>query len=484
MHTQIQNGYRYSSNIPATVENTGRRPRSLFAFAVVIFAVLFLQGCEKQESWTPPFEPMVCGMDEYTWINPRDMGTPIYIELDLILSLHRGGIESMLNNTEYAGALDIKYGADIYWVRYETQDRGVKLEATTVLGVPHLEEGGSDSLDAPLVLWLHGTTGFMDDCAPSVERLEGAAPALLLASQGYLVTAPDYIGMNGFGEPSEMFHPYLVGEPTAIASWDSVRAAEKTLEAESSSVSLDGRVIIWGASQGGHGAFFSELYAPYYAPEYEVAATVALIAPTNLIRQTESALMTFSSSTQLTAAALVQMARWHGMGERLDEFLTNHHPTYIAEQLVHLMDSTCDIRLDEYEIQEVTDIFKEDFVDGVLENDWHGYEEWKCLMGENSVAYTSVPRISDTPFLFVLSENDRLVDTPMEREEFSRLCDMGYRMEYIECAQASHSNGAIWSLPEQLEWVKLRLSSTELSRPCILEEPLCCSGSPETVCTP
>jgi pimeloyl-ACP methyl ester carboxylesterase len=453
----------------------------LFVLTAVGTALL---SCSGSDSWSQPFEPMVCDMEDYSWIAPSEMGKVVFYEKDLVLSLPRDGIQTLLDGTEYAGALDIKYGADIYWVRYETQDRGLKLEATAVVGVPQLEGQDAASMDAPYVLWLHGTTGFMDDCAPSGQGIEGAAPGLLMASQGYITVAPDYIGMNGFGDPSEMFHTYLIGESTAMGSWDSVRAAEEVLREESSPVEPDGRVVLWGGSQGGHAAFFTELYAPYYVPHLEVAAAVALVPPTDLVRQTRAAIETFGSATPLTAAALVQMARWYGYRDELDQILNSDPPLNLADELPELMDTTCEVDVDQHDIDDATDIFTEDLAAAVLEDDWQGYEQWRCMLEENSVATTSVERRSDTPFLFVLSENDGLVDTPIEREEFDRLCEMGYRMEYIECAGAGHTEGAIWSLPEQLAWVEQRLAGADLTDPCNRTEPVCCSGSDESVCTP
>lgn len=50
---------------------------------------------------------------------------------------------------------------------------------------------------------------------------------MTLASSGYVVVAPNYISLRAFGDPTGFLHPYLVGQPTAIASLDAVRAAAK-----------------------------------------------------------------------------------------------------------------------------------------------------------------------------------------------------------------------------------------------------------------
>jgi hypothetical protein len=79
--------------------------------------------------------------------------------------------------------------------------------------------------DVPIVLWTHGTQGFVDACGSTAQGLSGGAGNLFLATLGYAVAAPDYLGMNGWGEPSGFLHPYIAPEPKAVASLDAVRAA-------------------------------------------------------------------------------------------------------------------------------------------------------------------------------------------------------------------------------------------------------------------
>ena len=64
-------------------------------------------------------------------------------------------------------------------------------------------------------------------------RLESGDVARKIGSSRMLVVAaPDYLGMNGFGAPAEALHPYIVAEPTAVASLDAVRALYRFSAAE------------------------------------------------------------------------------------------------------------------------------------------------------------------------------------------------------------------------------------------------------------
>ena len=81
-----------------------------------------------------------------------------------------------------------------------------------------------------------------------------------------VVVAPDYFGMNGWGEGSDMTHPYGVAEPTAIASLDSLRAVMDLSKIRDIPVPDKDKLVIWGASEGGFAALWSDRFLPHYAP--------------------------------------------------------------------------------------------------------------------------------------------------------------------------------------------------------------------------
>ena len=82
---------------------------------------------------------------------------------------------------------------------------------------------------------------------------------------GYAVVVPDYEGLGTRGT-----HPYLVGEATAHATLDAVRATRRFGAADASE-----RFIVWGVGQGGHAALFTGQEADAYAPELELAGVAA-----------------------------------------------------------------------------------------------------------------------------------------------------------------------------------------------------------------
>ena len=310
-----------------------------------------------------------------------------------------------------------------------------------------------------------------------------------MASQGYIAVLPDYLGMNGLGAESTLpFHPYMVGEATAIASLDALRAAEHVVAELQDELPVElrptGQTVIWGGSQGGHATLMTERFAPHYAPEIEVAAALALLAPADLVGQAEFALSEWIPGSMIVAAFVMAQSRWYGMHDRITEVLRNDAPHFIADTLRGLMDDTCGgVDEDKYELDDLDDMFNMDFVASVQDGSWAGpSQDWRCLMAENSLVSTSVPRRSDVPLLVVQSELDELSHTPTERTAFDTLCAQGYRAEYIECKGASHTQGAAWSLPEQFAWAEARLKGEPMEQVCVRGAPECCSQTDAGEC--
>jgi alpha-beta hydrolase superfamily lysophospholipase len=122
----------------------------------------------------------------------------------------------------------------------------------------------------PVIPWEHGPVGLLQKCMPSLvsDPTVGIPARDRIVPQGWVVVATDY----SFVEPNGA-HPYLIGEGEARAALDSVRAARQMPELE-----LDSRTVVWGHSEGGHGARWTGTIGPRYAPEVEIAG-VAAIAP-------------------------------------------------------------------------------------------------------------------------------------------------------------------------------------------------------------
>ncbi|MFF8382312.1 alpha/beta hydrolase family protein [Streptomyces kanasensis] len=147
------------------------------------------------------------------------------------LSLRDSGID----------ASRVRYGATWYRVLYRTTDSaGAPTTASQLVVLPHTRRAS-----LPVVSWLHGTTVHRDEVASVNPASNDRRAALLFASTGRAVSAPDYVGL-GRGEG---FHPYGDAAATVSAAVDGLRAARAL--ARGTGRDLAREVQISGFSQGG-----------------------------------------------------------------------------------------------------------------------------------------------------------------------------------------------------------------------------------------
>jgi uncharacterized membrane protein HdeD (DUF308 family)/alpha-beta hydrolase superfamily lysophospholipase len=162
--------------------------------------------------------------------------------------------------------------ASAWRILYTTTDLdGTPAVASGLVVVPAEGDG-----DGPVVNWAHGTTGFAQQCAPSIlaEPFESGALFLVddIVAQGWALVATDYIGLGTEGP-----HPYLVGEPSGHAALDAVRAARQLEDAR-----LGGQTVVWGHSQGGGAALWTGSIAAEYAPDVPLDGVAALAPASDL----------------------------------------------------------------------------------------------------------------------------------------------------------------------------------------------------------
>lgn len=419
-----------------------------------------------------------CGMPGYELIDPAELGEVTAWEPIPLWDVTAETLNAILATTEY-GDLQVPHGSKVYRMRYTTQDRGQQVEATAVVAVPR----GDDLPDEPppIILHTHGTTGFVDECAPSHPDNANTLSALaaLMSAMGYIFVGPDFIGMNGFGEPATVRHAYLVGEQVAVGSWDALRAARRALVSEvTPAVQTAPRVIPWGESQGGHAALYVEQYGPYYAPELEVPAVVALVGPSNLLAMLHHTTAELGPGSGIAMMSLTAMNEWYGRQAPLDSLLTNEAPIFLADNVLLALypEGQC-APGDVPHVDTIDQIFDADALASIAASDWEALEPWSCYYMENSLPTTRVAARRFVPTLMVYGEDDDLMPAEVGRESFLELCDLGWQLEHLVCAEIGHVDAALLSLTRQFEWVAERLAGApiEPGRLCRAQAPERCS---------
>lgn len=402
-----------------------------------------------------PWEPQsVCGMAPYRWHPPQEVAEPTHWVEDPAFRLTPALIEQLLGLAGYGGLVVPSHGTRIFLFRYTTQDRGEIVEATGLVGVPDLELAPGGLAELPTVLVLHPTSGYANRCAPS-RGLEGRAAAMLPASQGYIAVAPDLLGLCGIDPcPAASPHPYLVGEPTALAALDAVRAAHTALATRAGELGIvpDGRLLPWGPSQGGHAALFVDRYAPHYAPELELACTVAVVPPADLAGAAELALTSFGQATGLGTAFLAGAYFWYAPDRPADVFRSDGPRDY-ATHVIETYPNTCSAGDLLEGARSIEDAFAPDLLEALRQGELAALDPWGCYVLENSLPTSSVPRVGDRPVLMILGERDEVVNPAAQRRAAETLCEQGYRLELIECANQDHYHAVIASVDRQLDWM-------------------------------
>ncbi len=138
--------------------------------------------------------------------------------------------------------LQPRYDVMAYRLEYMTSDAdGQPIRASGLVSVPIKTLGAA----SPVLSYQHGTI-FRDIEAPS----NNAAPsevAVLMASLGYIVLAPDYVG---YGVSKGAPHPYLQAAPSAAATIDFLTAAKTWRQQQG--VQDNGQLFLTGYSEGGY----------------------------------------------------------------------------------------------------------------------------------------------------------------------------------------------------------------------------------------
>lgn len=110
---------------------------------------------------------------------------------------------------------------------------------------------------------------------------------------------------------------------------------------------------------------------------------------------------------------------FEGMGEVI---AVEALPQYSYKK--EMLDATddCTIDVEELGVSALSDVFHPGFVAAVQAGTWEGFEDWRCVLAENSLPTTSVPRANDAPMFPLLSGNDELVNIAAERAAHVVMC--------------------------------------------------------------
>jgi pimeloyl-ACP methyl ester carboxylesterase len=130
----------------------------------------------------------------------------------------------------------------------------------------------------PLIAFARGTN--LEKSHTNADPTDPTAEILMnfFAAQGYAVVATDYLGYALSNYP---YHPYMHADSEASAVIDSIRATR--LAASSLGLTLNGKVMVSGYSQGGHAAMATQrAIERENSGEFNLVASAPLAGPYNV----------------------------------------------------------------------------------------------------------------------------------------------------------------------------------------------------------
>ncbi|WP_314034439.1 lipase family protein [Dietzia sp. CH92] len=167
-------------------------------------------------------------------------------------------------------------GAEAWRILYTTTRPDDSVTVASGVVIAPTDRGAGE---LPVLSIAHGTTGIVPRCAPSLSPTpfaDGAAAALeqMVTERGWAGVISDYVGLGTAG-----MHPYLVGRAEARNVLDATRAAQQL-----DGLDLGTDTVVWGHSQGGHGALWTGQIAGDYAPELTLRGIAGMAPASDLYR--------------------------------------------------------------------------------------------------------------------------------------------------------------------------------------------------------
>lgn len=194
---------------------------------------------------------LLCSLLVIAACSDEEPAKTVLVSSTRILSRSAGELRSFLDISAFdIDASALKYDVDIYKVTYRTSYKNNEVIASGLVVLP------KTSAQVGMISFQHGTIVAQAE-APSALALGNTQLILYaaLGSSGFIGVVPDFIG---FGESGDIFHPYYVEEPTALAVVDNLKAAREL--ARKNGVQFNEKLFLAGYSQGGYATMAAHKY--------------------------------------------------------------------------------------------------------------------------------------------------------------------------------------------------------------------------------
>ncbi len=336
-----------------------------------------------------------------------------------------------------------KYGVVVYSVRYKTRFKGNEVEASGLVSIPIA--GAQDKF---AVLSFQNGTNTLASRAPSLNASDqGLIVLQLLASLGYVVVIPDYLG---FGASANLPHPYLHKASTVESITDMHRAVKELLSAEELNKKLSGDLFLAGYSQGGWASVaLMEALGKNPIPGLTLKGTAAGSGPYNLFNFTSYLL----GQQQYTSPAYLGYI-FHSLIETQSVAIAYSdifNPPYAA-LIPTLYDGTRDEGYINGQLTtSIANLFTADFRNHLLTDS--RYAGVRTALANNSISGWKI----GTPLFLRHGDADNTVPVSMTtalKEELTTAGSPSSLVNYQIYPGLTHSDAAIQFMVSAIDWIQ------------------------------
>jgi pimeloyl-ACP methyl ester carboxylesterase len=327
--------------------------------------------------------------------------------------------------------IEIRYGVRLFRIQYWTT--GFDNVPTVASGLVAIPRG------VPLrgvVSYQHGTNPTRAE-APSKPTLgEGMLCAAVFAGGGYLLVAPDYIGLG----TSEEMHPYLHTTSTVAAVKDLLIAARALMDRQA--IAWSSKLFLWGLSQGGHASVMvHRALEDLNDPDFRVIASAPVAGPYNLLEISIPEALTGGAVNHALYLGYVSNAYSKIYRQPITSLLTDD----AAELVRELFDGKHTFKQILAALPKPRDLFRSDFL-----QDFEGEQRhWFCRALEENRGHDWKPI---SPVRMFYGDADVDVNPRDAREAVRHMAGLGGNVEAVSVGNFDHVQSVYQAVPKIRNW--------------------------------
>ncbi|MBX9766917.1 MAG: lipase family protein [Bdellovibrionales bacterium] len=223
--------------------------------------------------------------------------TSYSLNIEKVMDLESPQVDEVKRLLNAEDGVKTAFGISFYKIKYQTKNvLGEIVPASGIMIVPRL----TFRKEFAMVVYHHGTSTHKNHVPSNPHYRETLLNAVIFGAGGYVVVAPDYVGLGD----SPGLHPFLHVETQGRASADLIEESRKV--AAQLGVKLTNQLLLTGYSQGGHATMSAHWYLEKNLSFFErvmnkssVTASAPMAGPYDL---SDSSVIALSKPAKATTA--------------------------------------------------------------------------------------------------------------------------------------------------------------------------------------